>query len=110
MKVAASVPDQDLPFLQSLYEWLRRTNGLAVTAEASARHQGAAEIVNIVLSNTIALSSFVVSLRAWLGTRPRKPPITVEVNGVRITVPDGSPESLAVLEKALRAALDDDAE
>ncbi|WP_433362013.1 effector-associated constant component EACC1 [Actinoplanes sp. CA-142083] len=94
--------------LQTLYDWLRRSPGLEVTAEPSPTHQGAAEIVNIVLSNTIALSSFLVALRAWLGTRPRKPPITFEARGVRVTLTDDSPESMATLERMLRAALDDD--
>ncbi|MFI5890266.1 hypothetical protein ACIA5D_09100 [Actinoplanes sp. NPDC051513] len=109
MRAIAGVADQqDLPVLRSLYDWLRRSPGLEVTADPSPAHQGAAEIVNIVLSNSIALGSFLVALRAWLGTHPRKPPITIEVDGVRVTVAGDSPESLAVLEKALRAALDDD--
>lgn len=108
MKVAARVSGpQDLPALRSLHDWLRRLPGAEVTAVASPAHQGAAEIVNVVLSNSIALGSFLVSLKAWLGTRPAKPPITFEVDGVRVTVPDDSAESLAALEKALRAALDD---
>lgn len=107
MRVSAAVADpQSLPALQSLHDWLRRSPDLEVSAVASPAHQGAAEIVNIVLSNTIALGSFLVSLRAWLATRPAKPPITFEVDGVKVTVPDDSPESLAALEKALRA-LDD---
>jgi hypothetical protein len=107
MNVTAGVPDQqDLPALQSLHEWLRRSPGLVVSAQSGPAHQGAAEIVNIVLSNTIALGSFLVSLRAWLGTRPAKPPITFEIGDVKVTLPDDSPESVAVLEKALRAALE----
>ncbi|GAA2690431.1 hypothetical protein Apa02nite_008010 [Actinoplanes palleronii] len=106
MIVVAGVSDEkDLPALQSLYAWLRREH--EVEAVFSPRYQGAAEIVNIVLSNSIALAGFLVSLRAWLGARPRRPPITVTRRGMTVTV-DGSPESLEQLERWLREELDDD--
>jgi hypothetical protein len=77
-----------------------------VTGEHSPGHQGAWEIVDIVVGNALDLGSFIVALRALYATRPRKPPITFEANGVVVTLTDDSPESFAMLEKVIRSALE----
>lgn len=107
MKVAARASDpNDLPMLQTLHSWLRRSTRLEVTGVSSPVHQGAWEVVEAVVGTSIDLGSFLVSLRALYQTRPPKPAITVTVKGDEVTLTSDSPERFDELEKLLRAALE----
>ncbi|WP_229711693.1 effector-associated constant component EACC1 [Streptomyces daqingensis] len=98
----------------SLYRWLvadaelRGLTEMTVTSAESRQGDmgGALEVVNVVLSNTIALSSLLVSVAAWRGSRPRPPEVRIERNGATVTVRDASPE---MAERILRALDTDDA-
>jgi hypothetical protein len=111
MKVTARVPDPtDLPALQTLHSWLRRSTRLAVGGTPSSQHQGAWEVVDAVVGTSIDLAALLVALRALYQTRPRKPPITITVKGDEITLTSDSPERFDELEKLLRTALEADAD
>ncbi|WP_416483374.1 effector-associated constant component EACC1 [Streptomyces sp. CL12] len=56
---------------------------------------GGLDIVNVVVSNSIALGSLLVALAGWRSSRPRPPRLTLERNGVVVTVQDASPEEVA---------------
>ncbi|MER5996721.1 effector-associated constant component EACC1 [Streptomyces viridosporus] len=63
------------------------------------------EIVNVVLSNSIALGSLVTTLVAWRSSRPASPPaVRIEVNGVPVTLNSDDPEVIRSLIETLRDA------
>ncbi|MEU9670497.1 hypothetical protein AB0E25_33985 [Streptomyces bobili] len=63
------------------------------------------EVVNVVLSNSIALGSLVTTVVAWRSSRPSPPPtVRIEVNGVPITMNTDDPEVLRSLIETLRSA------
>lgn len=65
----------------------------------------ALEIVNVVLSNSIALGSLFTTLVAWRSSRPSPPPaVRIEVNGVPVTVNTDDPEVIRSLIETLRDA------
>ncbi|MFF7330985.1 hypothetical protein [Streptomyces sp. NPDC008150] len=55
---------------------------------------GALEVVNVVLTQGIALGSLVVAVLTWRGTRPRPPQVTLEHDGTVVTLRDGSAEEI----------------
>ncbi|MEV6050273.1 hypothetical protein [Streptomyces sp. NPDC052107] len=55
---------------------------------------GGLDVVNVVVSNAIALGSLLVALAGWRSARPRPPQLTLERNGVVVTVHDASPETV----------------
>jgi Effector Associated Constant Component 1 len=95
----------------SLYRWLvadRELRGLAEVAVMSAHSRqgdmgGALEVVNVVLSNTIALSSLLVAVAAWRGSRTRPAEVRLERDGVTVTVRDASPEMVEQILRTLNA-------
>ncbi|WP_037683222.1 hypothetical protein [Streptomyces griseus] len=63
------------------------------------------EVVNVVLSNSIALGSLLTTLVAWRSSRPSPPPaVRIEVNGVPVTVDTDDPEVIRSLIDTLRRA------
>jgi len=97
--------------LTSLFGWLDRNHELRrnatitpVTDVAAPGRQNAIDIIELVLSNSLAAGSLLLAFRSWRKDRPASPPVTITVNGVSFTVRDASPESLAALEAALREA------
>jgi hypothetical protein len=63
------------------------------------------EVVNVVLSNSIALGSLLTTLVAWRSSRPSPPPaVRIEVNGVPVTVNTDDPEVIRSLIDTLRRA------
>lgn len=95
--------------LTSLYRWVsqdpdvrRDAKVTGVPAQAQPGDMGGAlELVNVVLSNSIALSSLVVAVASWIGSRRASPPaVRIEYEGVSVTIDADSPEAI---EAALRA-------
>ncbi|MGW1793036.1 effector-associated constant component EACC1 [Streptomyces tubercidicus] len=70
--------------------------GVSLEAEPSEPGQmgGGLELVNVVLSNSIALASLVTAVATWRGSRARPPQIRLERDGVVVTLQDGSPEAV----------------
>jgi hypothetical protein len=63
------------------------------------------EVVNVVLSNSIALGSLLTTLVAWRSSRPSPPPaVRIEVNGVPVFVNTDDPEVIRTLIDTLRRA------
>ena len=95
----------------SLYRWLiadPELSGLAriavVPTQSRPGHMGEAlEVVNVVLSNTIALSSLLVAVSGWRGSRARPPEVRLEREGVTVTVQDASPDRVEQILRALDA-------
>ncbi|MFB8141335.1 effector-associated constant component EACC1 [Streptomyces parvus] len=100
---------------ETLLRWLREERDLHGQARVSlgGTHPSppggmggsALEIVNVVLTNSIALGSLVATLVAWRSSRPAPPPaVRIEVNGVPVTVNTDDPEVIRSLIETLRDA------
>ncbi|MGW0814286.1 effector-associated constant component EACC1 [Streptomyces viridiviolaceus] len=93
--------------VSSLRRWLMAEPGLMGHAVISVRtgteQPGAMgsglDVVNVVLSNSIALGSLLVAVATWRRSRPRAPHITLEREGVVVTLHGDSPEAV---ERVLR--------
>ncbi|MEU1401456.1 hypothetical protein ABZ471_03670 [Streptomyces sp. NPDC005728] len=91
----------------SLHRWLmaeRTLRGHAVVSVRPAVQEqgqmgGALDVVNVVLSNGIALGSLITAVLTWRSSRPRPPRLTLERDGSLVTLYDGSPE---LVERILR--------
>lgn len=91
-------------FASSLYRWLAAEPELRAGTDLSLRpgrpgpgpgHMGEAlDIVNVVLTNGIALGSLVTAVASWRGSRPRPPQVRLERDGVVVTLQDSSPEAI----------------
>lgn len=100
--------------LTSLFRWLAQDPDVRrdakVTIEFSQGQPGemggALDVLNVVLSNSIALGSLVVAVASWLGSRASGTVVHLERNGVKVTVNDDSPEAV----RRVLDALDDGAE
>ncbi len=69
---------------------------------------GPLEVVNVVVSNTIALGSLLVAVAAWRGSRSSPPEVRLERDGVTVTVQGASPEVVEQILKAWDTAGPDD--
>ena len=93
--------------VSSLRRWLLAEPGLrghaVVSARSGAEQRGTMgsglDVVNVVLSNSIALGSLLVAVATWRRSRPRAPRITLEREGVTVTLDGDSPEAV---ERVLR--------
>jgi hypothetical protein len=82
-----------------LYRWLIddpdvRRDATVSLAGGQRENMGALDVINVVLSNTIAFSGLVVAIASWRGVRRDPPQVQIERDGVRVTVNDASAETL----------------
>ncbi|MGC0211919.1 effector-associated constant component EACC1 [Streptomyces levis] len=120
MELALTVDEVVGGEAEALLRWLREESDLHGQARVSFSGSqppplggmggSALEIVNVVLSNSIALGSLLTTLVAWRSSRPSPPPaVRIEVNGVPVTVNTDDPEAIRLLIDTLRAAEADSA-
>jgi hypothetical protein len=62
---------------------------------------GAFDVVKLVIDSGFQIASLGLAYVAWRATRPRPTSVTIERDGVRITLDDGDPETVARLLRAL---------
>jgi len=95
---------------ESLYRWLAADPDIRESAELSLASSvsGGGEmsplldVINVVLSNSIASASLLVTvLTAWRSSRERPPEIKVEAHGVTVTIADGDQRALPELAEKL---------
>ncbi|MFC8852012.1 hypothetical protein ACFT5D_03085 [Streptomyces sp. NPDC057144] len=87
--------------VSSLRRWLLAEPDLRGQALVSVRIEGqqqgamgsGLDVVNVVLSNSIALGSLLVAVATWRRSRPRAPQVTMERDGVVVTL-DGDSEAV----------------
>ena len=88
----------------SLHGWLRADPDLTHTADVSVPptapgSMGAFDVVELVLTQATAMGGLAVSIATWLGTRRRRPDLTItRADGATLTVAAGSapdPELIA---------------
>ncbi|MEV8431180.1 hypothetical protein PGH47_00070 [Streptomyces sp. HUAS 31] len=111
MQIRISVPaDESGVTVRDLYRWLRldddvRRHGEVqlVPAERVSGTMGAIEVIDLVLGQGIAALNLALAYAAWRSARPGAPPVTVSVDGVSVTVQDGSEESVQRIVSVLRS-------
>ncbi|MFG1955948.1 hypothetical protein [Micromonospora sp. NPDC048830] len=104
LEVSIRVDDQG-----SLYRWLmldpevRRDATVTLTpAPPKAGEMGGAlDVINVVLSNGIAIGSLLVAVSSWRESRPRPPVTRIERDGISIAIEDASPETVRRVVEAL---------
>lgn len=89
-----------------LYQWLAadpdvQHNTTLSFGNPQQGDMGALDVINVVLSNTIAFSGLVVAIASWRDSRRGAPGVEIEKDGVRVSVADGSPETIRAVIDAL---------
>ncbi|MEU8802440.1 hypothetical protein [Spirillospora sp. NPDC048819] len=107
MDLRISTVDADGQELKSLYRWLSRDGMLMRHAQVSFEQAdrpgemgGVFDLINVLLADASAVAgmgSLAVALKTWRGTRSRPAAITIEHNGVIITLTEGSEEEIRSL-------------
>ncbi|GLL04857.1 effector-associated constant component EACC1 [Dactylosporangium matsuzakiense] len=103
-----TVATDDPSALGSLYTWLRGSADVTAHAEltpvpATGPTMNVLEAIDVVLSNTIGLTSLIVAVKAWRGAG-RRATVTLTAGGITLSATDPDPATLAAMERALRAA------
>ncbi|MFF3328615.1 hypothetical protein ACFYWX_03485 [Streptomyces sp. NPDC002888] len=98
--------------LASLYRWLLQDSD--VTDHIDVRHgrgtappgamSGTLEVINLAVSNSIALAGLFVTVGAWRRTRRGAPEVRIERDGLVLTVTGDDPEKVRALVADLSAA------
>ena len=112
MQVRISIPEDESGLaVIDLHRWLRQDDDIRRHAEVQlvpAEHPSGAmgdalDVINLVLGQGIAALNLALSYAAWRTARPAAPPVTVSVDGVSVTVQDGSEESVQCIVNMLRS-------
>jgi hypothetical protein len=109
IEVSIRIDDRDDQPTGSLYRWLaldpqvRRetTVSIAPAPPGAGDMGGAIDVINVILSNSIAVGSLLVAVSSWRESRPRPPTIRIERDGVSVTIQDASPETVRNVVEAL---------
>ncbi|MFF0159804.1 hypothetical protein ACFYRY_20045 [Streptomyces sp. NPDC005263] len=107
------VEDDGNTTLTDLYRWFRQDDDLRRHAEVRLRpprqtggFMGALEVIDLVLSQGFAAANLALAYAAWRAGRPAAPPVTITIDGVSVTVRDGSEESVRQIVELLRSRND----
>jgi hypothetical protein len=106
IRVSADGAEEEL---RSFREWLRdepdvRRHAI-ISMEAADTHEGAMggalDVVKLVIDTNFQILNFGLAYVAWRATRPRPAPVTIERDGVKITLDESDPEVVARLVREL---------
>jgi hypothetical protein len=106
IRVSADGADEEL---RSFREWLRdepdvRRHAL-ISLEATEGEEGemggALDVVKLVIDTDFQILNFGLAYVAWRATRPRPTAVTIERDGVKITLDESDPEVVARLVRVL---------
>lgn len=96
----------------SLYRWLaqdqdvRRDISFSLGGDGPPEALGnALDVINVVLSNTMAFGSLITSIAAWRGARQKPAKVVIERGDVRVLLETDSPQEVARLVKMLEEDL-----
>jgi hypothetical protein len=101
--------DDEGQALASLHQWLAEDldviRGSAVSLEAGETGPGEMgpvfDMVTVVISNGTALGSLIVAYLSWRDSRPHSPKVSIERDGVVVSLADSSPETVSRVFEAL---------
>jgi hypothetical protein len=111
--VLLSIAADDTLALGSLYHWLRGTAAVTEHAEltpvpgTAGPTMNVLETVDVVLSNSVGLTSLLLAFAAWRRSGHRAT-VTLTVGATTVTLADADPATVAAIERSLRAAVDTD--
>ncbi|MGY0002466.1 effector-associated constant component EACC1 [Micromonospora sp. I033] len=97
--------------MNSLYGWLcadhdlRRQISISPIAAGSRTQMGTVDVLNVVLTHTVAIGNLILAYLTWRSSRPASPHVSFRVGGVCVTVLDDSPGSVAAATRAIEAAM-----
>ncbi|MET8838710.1 hypothetical protein ABZW67_01245 [Streptomyces rubiginosohelvolus] len=102
IKIASADAESEL---RSLFLWLKddpyfRRNArvqMGSTRPAEGRMGGVFDSVELALSSTFDISNLVLAWCTWRATRPKRPEVTFERNGAKVTLSGHDPETVARL-------------
>ncbi|MFF5001545.1 hypothetical protein ACFY3G_01845 [Streptomyces phaeochromogenes] len=111
MQVQVKVAEDDGgATLTDLYRWFRQDSDLRRHADVRLRpprqtggFMGGLEVIDLVLSQGFAAANLALAYATWRAGRPAAPPVTITVDGVSVTVRDGSEESVRQIVELLRS-------
>jgi hypothetical protein len=106
IRVSADNAEEEL---FSFCQWLQDEPDIrrhaVVSLESSAVGEGemggALDVVKLVIDTNFQILNFGLAYAAWRATRRQSSPLTVERDGVRITLDGGNPEAVARVIRAL---------
>ena len=106
IRVAGQDADQEL---RSLYAWLLEDSDLRRQAQASlvvtepqpAEMGGALELIQLVVDSGFQALSLALAYASWRATRPSRPQVTIERDGVNITLDDAEPDAVEAIVRGL---------
>ena len=112
IRVAAADSDEALG---SLHRWFIRdpevnrmaTFHLAATAGSPGEMGPTFDAIAVAVSDVIALGSLIVTYLSWRDSRARPPEVTIEREGVVVSLSSASPETVGIIVNEL-AELDSD--
>ncbi|GAA0271240.1 hypothetical protein GCM10010302_06000 [Streptomyces polychromogenes] len=96
--------------LRQLAQWLRQNPAIrtraAITLQPAPTAEGemggaALDVIALVTETGFSAANLVLAISAWRRTRPSTPGVTIERDGVRVTVDSGDPAEIARLTRAL---------
>ncbi|MFI8242638.1 hypothetical protein ACIF83_36250 [Streptomyces sp. NPDC085866] len=104
--ISADDAEEDL---LSFYQWLQDEPDIrrhaVISMEASAAGEGemggALDVVKLVIDTNFQILNFGLAYAAWRGTRRQPCSLSVERDGVRITLDGGDPDAVARVLRAL---------
>lgn len=110
MHVQIAAADDDA-VVADLYRWLREDPEVRqhstielVPWQVPAGAMGAAEVINMVLSQGFTALNLALAYASWRTARPAAPPITINLSSGSITVQDASEETVQRIVQALESA------
>ncbi|MFC4517980.1 hypothetical protein [Streptomyces ehimensis] len=112
MKIQVQVEADDDPgVIRDLYQWLRADPDIRrhvsmelAPSPLASETMGAAEIINMVLSQSFTALNLALAYASWKSARPTAPPVTIHVSGGSFTLNDTSEQALQRLVQALQSA------
>lgn len=60
------------------------------------------EAIQLVVDGTFQALSLALAYATWRGTRPRRPQVTIERHGSKVTLDDADPDAIKKIVRALR--------
>ncbi|MDQ0913521.1 hypothetical protein QFZ22_009593 [Streptomyces canus] len=114
MRVLVSIDaDDGGTALTDLYRWFRQDGELRRQAQARLRPVrqtggfiGAVEVIELVVGQGIAVANLAIAYATWRQARALQAPVTITVDGMSITVRDGSEESVRRIVELLTSGPD----
>ena len=97
--------------LRSLYAWLQEEPEVRRSAQVSlasgsaepveGQMGGTVDIIQLIVDDGFQALNFALAYAAWRGTRARRPSVTIEHGGSKVTLDDADPDSVRKIADAL---------